>query len=225
MGNRSGDGNAHFEEAKSPGGDGVGGGGGGGGDSPSSNWRAMMAEGREDMPSPTGAMASPLGNHEEQVILYPAKQPSKGKSYLSLRVHKVGLKDYDEYVEPFISVVVCDKRGRVLETQNTPVAYKREKADHLERGGYLVFDQTVHLQTQLEHIYEGNSGIFFELKHWKDGKKKTSCRCWALVERDEIEDGEHSMELYKKPADYRRRKGKITLFSVTKLSSSSSTSR
>ena len=41
----------------------------------------------------------------------------------------------------------------------------------------------------------GNSGIFFELKHWKEGKKKTSCRCWALVEREEIEDGEHSMEL------------------------------
>ena len=73
----------------------------------------------------------------------------------------------------------------------------------------------VHLDIPIEHIKEGNCGIFFEFMHYKPSKRKTSCRCWAMMEQDEIEEGPLALELYKKPADYRRKR--VSLFTVKDL--------
>lgn len=78
-------------------------------------------------------------------------------------------------------------------------------------------DVVVNISTPIEQIVEGNCGIFFELVHFKSKKSKNSCRCWTFMEADEITNGPFSLELYKKPADFKKKKGNIHLFSVKEL--------
>ena len=51
--------------------------------------------------------------------------------------------------------------------------------------------------------------------HYKNKKGKNSCRCWAFMEYDEVENGPVALELYKKPADFMRKK--IQLHSIKDL--------
>lgn len=176
-----------------------------------------------DSPAKVGADEE-LGSEESATLserrLYPMllrRPPKKDQSFLTLTIQRIGVKDYERYIEPFVSVVVCDKLGNVLERQDTPVATIREPAADLPKGGYLVFNQKIFINYPLEHIFEGNGAFFLEFKHYKPDKNKISCRCWSLIECDEVLDGPAAFELYKKPSDYRRRSSKIQLFSVKRL--------
>jgi len=177
---------------------------------------ALPEEATEDVREPATAGGATLAERE----LYPVlmrRQPKQSRSFLTLTIQRVGIKDFERYIEPFISVVVCDKLGNVLERQDTPVAIGRERAKDLPKGGFLVFNQNIYINYPLEHMFEGNGAVFLELKHYKPDKKKISCRCWSLIESDEVQDGPAAFELYQKPSDYRRRASKIRLFSVKKL--------
>lgn len=58
--------------------------------------------------------------------------------------------------------------------------------------------------------------MFFEFIHYKAKKRKQSCRCWALLEMDEItKSGPLVLELYQKPMDPKKKR--INLFTVKPL--------
>ena len=143
--------------------------------------------------------------------LKPPKDPKSGVSYFTFSIDKIGIKDVPSfgYIDPYLIVSVADARGCVLCQQQTPVSRRME-------GQYIYFEETmVHLEVPIEHISEGNCGIFFELMHYKPSKHKGSCRCWAMMEQDELAEGDLALELYKKPADYLRKN--IKLFTVKDL--------
>ncbi|GLD92060.1 hypothetical protein PINS_up000593 [Pythium insidiosum] len=52
--------------------------------------------------------------------------------------------------------------------------------------------------------------------HFKPKKRKKSCRCWAMLEMDELlKGGTLALELYQKPMDPKRKR--IHLFTVKEL--------
>lgn len=64
----------------------------------------------------------------------------------------------------------------------------------------------------------GGAAVFFEFVHYKPKKRKKSCRCWALLEMDEVPPSGGSalvLELYQKPKDPTRKR--INLFTVKEL--------
>ncbi|GMH51028.1 hypothetical protein TrRE_jg8819, partial [Triparma retinervis] len=139
--------------------------------------------------------------------------PTFEHSYFSVAISKIGLKDASTfgYIDPYIVVTVADARGCIIDQQQTPPA-------RLISGSYIFFsDVVVNLSTPISQLEEGNCGIFFELMHYKSKKARTSCRCWGFMETDEIVNGGASLELYKKPADFMRRKKNIHLFSIKDL--------
>ena len=137
------------------------------------------------------------------------KIPTSTKSYLSVTVQKVGLKDAGSYIDPYVIVTVADARACVVEQQFTPVAAR-------QTGQYVYFDDVVvNLDIPLEHVLEGNCSVFFEFMHYKPKKGKVSCRCWSLIEKDEIVSGNMGLELYQKPADFRKKR--IHLHTIKEL--------
>ncbi|GMI45649.1 hypothetical protein TrCOL_g13801 [Triparma columacea] len=141
------------------------------------------------------------------------KEPTHEFSYFSVAISRIGLKDASTfgYIDPYIVVTVADKRGCIIDQQQTPPARRIE-------GSYIWFDDVVvNLDTPISQLEEGNCGVFFELMHYKSKKAKTSCRAWAFMEKDEVKEGETSLEIYRKPADFLRRKKNIQLLSVKDL--------
>ena len=132
--------------------------------------------------------------------------PARGRSYFSIHIDRIGLKDAENYIDPYIVVAYANRRAEVVESQETPVA--REKFEK-----HVVFNTEVHLHTPIEEMREAAGAIFFSFMHYKPRKQKKSCRCWAFMEMDELEDGEVVLEIYHKPVDYRRRKNRINLHS------------
>ena len=55
----------------------------------------------------------------------------------------------------------------------------------------------------------------FEFKHFKEGKKKISTKCWAFLEREDLKEGRHLLELYKKPTDLKRKR--MSVLSIKEL--------
>lgn len=144
----------------------------------------------------------------ERGSLLPVPVSFGGKPVLTIRVLKIGLKDAKQYIDPFISIYVKDNLGADLTThQDTPVAKCKEDT-------YVVFNVDVHIQKTLDSLPPGYA-IFFEFKHYKPKKGTVSTRCWAFMESDEIKEGSAVLELYKKPANYKRKN--LQLFTVKPL--------
>lgn len=151
--------------------------------------------------------ASPNLNSMEEAArgrigsLLPPPVMEKGKTYISLKLEKIGLKDALDYMDPYVTVSVKNLCGSDLTMpQSTPVAVRKEET-------FIFFDHmTVHLQKPLEYLPVGFA-IFFEFKHYKPKKKKNSLKCFSFVEKDELRDGAKTvLELYKKPIDTKRKK-------------------
>ncbi|KAL3873192.1 hypothetical protein ACJMK2_036338 [Sinanodonta woodiana] len=121
-----------------------------------------------------------------------------GKSVLTIRIEKIGLKDAAQYIDPRIQVSVKDSQGSDLTSlQDTPVAIAKE-------DNYVIFNMDVHIQKSMDSLPPGYA-IFFEFQHYKPKKQTVSTRCWAFMEQDEIRDGPAVLELYKKPANFKRK--------------------
>ncbi|KAK2191774.1 hypothetical protein NP493_46g08009 [Ridgeia piscesae] len=131
--------------------------------------------------------------------LLPPISPAPGKTALTVRIEKMGMKHAADYIDPFITVSVKDISGTTLcQSQDTPVC--KRKGDNT-----LFFRVDVHIQQLLETFPPGFA-LFFEFKHYKPQKRKISIKCWAFMEKDEIKEGAAIIELYKKPTDFRRKK-------------------
>ncbi|KAL6761578.1 cytoskeletal adhesion-domain-containing protein [Haematococcus lacustris] len=139
----------------------------------------------------------------------PPTSVRKGDTTLVIQIHKWGFKDATGFVEPRVAVSVRNDKGDPVEAvQETPTTSQVSQQ-------YLVFENTVYLQTPINRLPEG-SAIFFEFKHWKAKKQKKSCKAYCFMELDEIKQGPITLEVYKKPVNYSRNK-KPVLLSVKQL--------
>jgi len=136
--------------------------------------------------------------HQSQAAL-----KSVAGTVVCIRIEKIGLKDAQEYIDPFITVMVADTKTQLLDTHDTPVARER-KVTH------VMFNHQVYLNISLEDMQRQQTALFFEFKHYKPKKKKVSTRCWAFMELNELKmDDEIVLELYHKPTDLRKKKLKL----------------
>ncbi|ETI52351.1 hypothetical protein F441_04458 [Phytophthora nicotianae CJ01A1] len=134
---------------------------------------------------------------------------SPGATYLDIRITKVGLKDACVYVNPTMAVSVFDYSGKAMEeSRETGVGACNEPQ-------YVTFNANIQLATNVRKMEDHGAAITFEFFHYKAKKRKKSCRCWALLEMDEIKDGPVVLELYQKPMDPKRRR--IHLFTEKEL--------
>eukprot|EP00811_Abedinium_folium_P033239 NODE_6218_length_1692_cov_10.115655.p1 GENE.NODE_6218_length_1692_cov_10.115655~~NODE_6218_length_1692_cov_10.115655.p1 ORF type:complete len:291 (+),score=55.35 NODE_6218_length_1692_cov_10.115655:62-934(+) len=122
---------------------------------------------------------------------------------VAIRIEKIGLKDAQDYIDPFMTILVADPRTTLLDSHQTPIAK--------ERGArQLMFNHQVYLKRSFEDMHLHNAALFFEFKHYKPKKKKTSTRCWCFMELNELkQDEEIVLEIYHKPTDLRKRRLKL----------------
>mmetsp|Transcript_89634 Transcript_89634/g.254087 ORF Transcript_89634/g.254087 Transcript_89634/m.254087 type:complete len:294 (-) Transcript_89634:103-984(-) len=119
---------------------------------------------------------------------------------VSLRIEKIGLKDAQDYIEPFMTVLIADDKTNLLDKHDTPVAKER-------RATHLFFNHQLYLNVPLEDMQRQQAALFFEFKHYKPKKKKVSTRCWAFMELSELkQDEEIVLEIYHKPTDLKKKK-------------------
>ncbi|XP_076021510.1 axin interactor, dorsalization-associated protein [Genypterus blacodes] len=131
--------------------------------------------------------------------LLPRLPSEPGMALLTIKIDKIGLKDAGQCIDPYVTVSVKDVNGIDLSpVQDTPVATRKEDT-------YVHFSVEVEIQRHVEKIPKG-AAIFFEFKHYKPKKRFTSTKCFAFMEMDEIKPGLIVIELYKKPADFKRKK-------------------
>eukprot|EP00930_Biecheleria_cincta_P086870 TRINITY_DN76119_c0_g1_i1.p1 TRINITY_DN76119_c0_g1~~TRINITY_DN76119_c0_g1_i1.p1 ORF type:complete len:319 (+),score=69.15 TRINITY_DN76119_c0_g1_i1:70-1026(+) len=133
--------------------------------------------------------------HQQQAALRTVRG-----TVVCLRIDKIGLKDAQEYIDPFIRVIVADSSANILDSRDTAVASDR-------RATHVVFNQQVYLNVSLEDMTKAGAAIFFEFNHYKPKKKKVSTRCWAFMELSELKvDEEMVLEIYHKPTDLKKKK-------------------
>lgn len=120
-----------------------------------------------------------------------------------LRIDMIGLKDAQDYIDPFITILVADPQGGIMDSHDTPIAKER-------RPTHVVFENSVYLNVSLQDLRSKQAAIFFEFKHYKPKKKMVSTRCWAFMELSELkEDQEIVLEIYHKPTDLRKKSLKL----------------
>eukprot|EP00929_Paragymnodinium_shiwhaense_P074344 TRINITY_DN38035_c0_g1_i1.p1 TRINITY_DN38035_c0_g1~~TRINITY_DN38035_c0_g1_i1.p1 ORF type:complete len:293 (+),score=97.48 TRINITY_DN38035_c0_g1_i1:141-1019(+) len=122
---------------------------------------------------------------------------------VGIRIDKIGLKDAQDYIDPFMTILVADTRQNLLDTHDTPIAKER-------RATHVVFENQVYLNISLEDMQRQQAAIFFEFKHYKPMKKKVSTRCFCFMELNELKkDEEIVLEIYHKPTDLKKKKLKL----------------
>merc|ERR1719375_1334950 len=136
--------------------------------------------------------------HQSQAAL-----KSVSGTVVCIRIEKIGLKDAQEYIDPFMTVLVADAKTNLLDTHDTQIARER-------RATHIMFNHQVYLNISLEDMQRQQTALFFEFKHYKPKKKKISTRCWAFMELNELKmDEEIVLEIYHKPTDLRKKKLKL----------------
>ncbi|TMW65741.1 hypothetical protein Poli38472_008383 [Pythium oligandrum] len=177
-------------------------------------FRSLFAEPSSVHPLPTPAANKADGNEELEDVeesKRPLHRPPDA-SYLDIQIVKVGLKDAVAYVNPTIVVSVHDKDGKSMEEAKETSVGKSDGAQHIAFGK----NDVIQLETSLERMQERGGAVFFEFYHYKAKKRKKSCRCWALLELDELRNASTlALELYQKPMDPKRKR--INLFTVKDL--------
>uniref|UniRef100_A0A7S0UKK5 C2 Aida-type domain-containing protein n=1 Tax=Polytomella parva TaxID=51329 RepID=A0A7S0UKK5_9CHLO len=158
------------------------------------------------MPSPT----HPLNNDampRSPLLPVPNEGGAPGR-YVSLMIEKWGFKDSLSYVQPRVVISLRNAMGEPLEPiQETPMGRSS--------NSYVIFNSIITLETPLDRIPQ-DAALFFEFIHWKTDKKKTSCRAYSILEKEELRPGNVALEVYKKPAIYIRGKTP-SLFTVKPL--------
>merc|ERR1711879_88661 len=136
--------------------------------------------------------------HQQQAVL-----KSVVGTVVALRIDKIGLKDAQDYIDPFITVLVADPKTNLLDTHDTPHARERTAT-------HVLINHEVYLNISLEDLQREQAALFFEFKHYKPKKKKISTRCWAFMELSELKrDEEMVLEIYHKPTDLRKKSIKL----------------
>lgn len=112
---------------------------------------------------------------------------------------------------------MVDGRGVLQERQDTDTSSKFTPADHIPNGGYVEFNETIHLQTEMEKLLKCKGVIFLQFMHYKMKAKKTSCHAWIMITCEDIAMKMRTFEIYKKPVHYRMNKSKMKLASALDL--------
>jgi len=136
---------------------------------------------------------------------------SSGDATIHVYVEKIGLKDATTYMDAQVKVSVVDKGGRVIESQTTP---KSRQA----KATFVVFGNDLYFKTKTNNFENKGYNFFFEFIHYKPKKKKTSTRCYAFMEPEELAQREGQLcclELYKKPTDFTRKR--VSLHTIKRL--------
>eukprot|EP00754_Rhynchopus_humris_P024173 Rhum_TRINITY_DN14870_c21_g1::Rhum_TRINITY_DN14870_c21_g1_i1::g.126329::m.126329 len=135
-------------------------------------------------------------------LLFPAPKMTTGQRILKVDIHSIGLKDAQDYLDPFLTISL--RKGPhtsqlVEPEQCTPhPTHKREPSA-------VTFEQPVFILTSVPDI-PPSANLFFEFKHFKPKKDKTSTRCWSMMSHEEYtQEGPKQLEIYAKPTDYTSR--------------------
>ncbi|KAG7401405.1 hypothetical protein PHYBOEH_001397 [Phytophthora boehmeriae] len=153
----------------------------------------------EDHEMDEHAAAELVGATTQAAVIRPP-----GGTYLDIRITKIGLKDAS-----VLMIELADYSGKSMEeTRETGVGVCNEPRQ-------VTFNANIQLATNLRKMEDRGAAITFEFFHYKAKKRKKSCRCWALLELDEIKDGPVLLELYQKPMDPKRKR--IHLFTEKDL--------
>mmetsp|Transcript_35610 Transcript_35610/g.88993 ORF Transcript_35610/g.88993 Transcript_35610/m.88993 type:complete len:310 (-) Transcript_35610:1549-2478(-) len=163
----------------------------------------------------TGSGGSSVVGFSEQEggsLMPPLRLQGRGDRAMTVKIVKVGLKDAADYIDPFVTVSVVSRDGKLLEaTQDTPPTNKRQP-------NYVQFGSSVHIQTPINQV-ENTAAIVIEFKHYKPKKKLVSTKAWCFLTMSELdlakETQEMALEIYAKPTDLRCKK--LSLLSVKKL--------
>mmetsp|Transcript_40029 Transcript_40029/g.98356 ORF Transcript_40029/g.98356 Transcript_40029/m.98356 type:complete len:200 (-) Transcript_40029:105-704(-) len=124
-------------------------------------------------------------------------QQKRGRT-VTVTIEKLGFKDDKlQFVDAIITVFVVSG-GKVMGVQQDTQPSTDRKDKH------LFWNTNITLMHNLDLILPG-SAIFFEFRHYKKEKNKMSTKCWAFLEREDLRDGPHVLELYKKPTDLKRK--------------------
>lgn len=138
-------------------------------------------------------------NSGDGTLRPPPQNLRKGDQSLVIYIEKWGFKDAQVFADPHVVISVHDSQGDVLEpVQETPSA-KRITPN------YLFFESNVYIQTPI-NMLPHDAAIFFEFIHYKVEKKRKSVKCYCFIEPDEIRPGPVALEVYVKPANYKRNK-------------------
>lgn len=122
---------------------------------------------------------------------------------VAIRIEKIGLKDAQDYIDPFMTILIGDKQAKLVQSHDTPIGGELQPT-------YVVFNHQVYLKMSLEDMQNMQAALFFEFKHYKPKKKKVSTRCWGFMELSELRpDEEIVLELYQKPTDLRKKSIKL----------------
>lgn len=106
----------------------------------------------------------------------------------------------------------CSEPRHVTFNANIQLATNLRK---MEDRKFVVHPENLQVVDILFVYNLDGAAISFEFFHYKAKKRKKSCRCWALLEMDEIKDGSVVLELYQKPMDPKRKR--IHLFTEKEL--------
>jgi len=146
---------------------------------------------------------SPFQDENRGCLLPCPTRLRPGEEIVRLTISHIGLKDAASYLDPFFNVSIRGADGsEVEEPQDTPHPSTARKDRSVE------FAATVFLQTPL-HLLPDDAAVFFEFRHWKPKKNKFSTRCWSMLTIEEIKkhkEASLTLEIYAKPADYKRKK-------------------
>ena len=108
----------------------------------------------------------------------PQASPSGASQPLVCVVERFsGIKDAGKLKNVCVSMTLLDSAGRPLEAPRTTAM----GAATVKPGWLVVFESPVKFATKYDSI--PNDGcLLLELKHFKDGQKKMSVKCWAVFE-------------------------------------------
>ena len=142
------------------------------------------SERRGTAPTETGEETAPLETREQAPTQAP--QASQSSSCVVVVVESFrGVKDCATLKNVCVSVTLLDRNGTVMEpARTTPMG-----AATVKPGGVVVFETPVRFSSVRYDSIQNGSALLLELKHFKEGQKKMSVKCWAVFENENGEGG------------------------------------
>lgn len=141
------------------------------------------------------------------------EQSGPGHDHLHITILSSALGTRREFDQPFVSIELRDKMGRLLELPLDTAPGQQNR----DRGTLKFSKQSKTLSSLLKNIPSGSS-LFFAIKHWKAKRNKMSTIAWSVVDFEmicdvgnlscRVREGKLALPLFKKPMDVSRQKAK-----------------
>lgn len=122
---------------------------------------------------------------------------------IKLIIDAITMKNAPDLIDPCIRLSIRDDNGYEI---SSPV---KSRNGQNRKGDAIEFDHEFTLMSRKEFPKRG--AVFLEFLHYKPKARKVSTKCFAVLEKDELETGKKMLELYAKPVDFSRKD--LSLFS------------